>query len=136
MQQSRTPVCARELLEREQAAREAEDTNLLYVAMTRAEDRLVFSGKASIKNAERSWYRMAETVVEPVSPTGEAGASFGQAGDHSFTLKVLPRLTRVNIPRLVQQEPPPKGSDAAELELSARRGEATSMAVRYNFTPG
>ena len=129
--EKRPPVCARELLEREQAAREAEDTNLLYVAMTRAEDRLVFSGKASIKNAERSWYRMAETVVEPVSPIGEAGASFGQAGDHSFTLKVLPRLTRVDIPRLVQQEPPPKGSDAAELELSARRGEAMHQLVQW-----
>jgi ATP-dependent helicase/nuclease subunit A len=98
--ESRCPASLQPLLEGEMHAREREELNGLYVAMTRAKRRLVFSAtEPFLAPLAKTWWQrvapfaivdvpLAAGVAKVVSPrpAAERGAA---------TLKVLPQRTRV-----------------------------------------
>ena len=112
------PACAVEVLQTEQQARALEELNALYVALTRAESRLVISSFAPHNpGAAPSWYSrlqplaQAETAAAPVEPALSAHGGFE---DSVFRLPQLPALARpVAKPEAVATAlPSPPDSDA------------------------
>lgn len=77
------PLCARDVLDRETLARDAEDANLLYVAMTRAEEMLWISGHDARGDTSQSWYqRLSDAGVQEQAPSlalPDASPSLGAA---------------------------------------------------------
>jgi ATP-dependent helicase/nuclease subunit A len=59
------PSCATTLLEEEQRARHREELNGLYVATTRARERLVLSSVQPARANESSWWSRLESMCEP-----------------------------------------------------------------------
>ncbi|WP_066266034.1 UvrD-helicase domain-containing protein [Hydrogenophaga palleronii] len=89
------PACAVDVLRLEQEARSLEELNALYVALTRAEIRLVVSSFEPHKRNTTTWYQRlqplsaaaeAPPVVAPVGPAAGQGAE-------RFSLPCLPALT-------------------------------------------
>ena len=87
--ESRPPACSAEALAVEHAARRREELNALYVAMTRARQRLVLSSVEPYVAADRSWWQRLSPLAEPVGavPAGEHEA---QPRDTSIVLPVVP----------------------------------------------
>ena len=91
--ESRPPACCAELMARERQAREREELNALYVAMTRAQRELALSCVAPHRPAAGSWWRRLEglavpvdgldgaAVVEGVTPVRFIGAAQGAGYD-------------------------------------------------------
>jgi ATP-dependent helicase/nuclease subunit A len=84
--ESRCPVSLRAVLERELQAREREELNGLYVAMTRARERLVFSATQP-RRVQPSWWTRITPWVRPWSAPTDAGHAAATAPP-----AVLPRL--------------------------------------------
>ncbi|MDB5826624.1 MAG: putative helicase, UvrD/REP-type, partial [Variovorax sp.] len=85
------PACATPLLEEEQRARHREELNGLYVATTRARERLVLSAVEPARQNEGSWWVRLErgcTPVEADEPLATPMINGGAAG--SFSLKEAP----------------------------------------------
>ncbi len=91
--ESRPPACAADLLAADLAARQREELNALYVAMTRARGTLAISSITPHRpNAGSWWQRIAAVAPERPAPTAPA-----EIADHpmtgtegSFVLPVLP----------------------------------------------
>jgi ATP-dependent helicase/nuclease subunit A len=116
------PACAQTLLQDEQAARLREELNGLYVATTRARQRLVLSSVQPVRATEGSWWARLQAQCEPVSPQdpvgvhggpGGAGADGAEAGE-SF---VLARAPRVDLG--TEAQPEEDDADASDAEASA-----------------
>ena len=75
-QGKKPPLCALDLASQQAAAAAAEDLNLLYVAVTRAQRHVVLSGH-EVPKAHNSWYRQLEGLAEP------APAATGLAQDQA-----------------------------------------------------
>jgi ATP-dependent helicase/nuclease subunit A len=89
------PVCAADVLQVEQQARALEELNALYVALTRAENRLVISShEPHQRSAAATWYQRLQALAAPIdAPSGApAGAAAGVSAE--FTLPCLPVFTR------------------------------------------
>ena len=95
------------LLEAEKAARTREETNALYVAMTRAQQRLVVSGMQPFRDNEASWWMRvaphAQAVqldeipaLEQVQAEGLPGAAEQPAKTFSFT-KIVENNANVSV---------------------------------------
>lgn len=88
------PACAEALLAAEQQARALEELNALYVALTRAEARVIVSSvQPHRQGSAPSWRARIEPLAQPVPAPlpvmpGVGGAS---AGDGGCTLAVLPQ---------------------------------------------
>ncbi|SEH52145.1 double-strand break repair helicase AddA [Magnetospirillum fulvum] len=99
------PVC-RAAAEARKLAREREYRRLLYVAMTRAEDRLIVCGWETRKAPpEGSWYHLIRGAVEPLAKPVE-DAWLAQAGETSDA--TVPTL------RCLQTAPPESGDAAVD----------------------
>lgn len=89
------PACAVEALQQEQQARSLEELNALYVALTRAESRLVISSFEPHKRGSTTWYArlqpLAAPLEAPLPATGADGSPSAQA--QVFHLPTLPPLT-------------------------------------------
>lgn len=97
--ESRPPACAAATLAIEQAARQREELNALYVALTRTRQTLVLSSVEPHREREGSWWKRLEAlstacilpepgaVVALPGETGEQGAV-----SREVLLKVLPSL--------------------------------------------
>jgi ATP-dependent helicase/nuclease subunit A len=72
--ESRPPTCCRGALEAEKQARQREELNGLYVAMTRARTELVVSSVAPHVADAGSWWRRLQSVCRPI-PEGEVGGA-------------------------------------------------------------
>ena len=88
--ESRCPASLQPVLARELAAREREELNGLYVAMTRAKERLVFSATEPYRPLDGpSWWQRVEALasawVEPAAP-----AQPGLPIDQNVSLWTLP----------------------------------------------
>ncbi|MCM2251603.1 MAG: UvrD-helicase domain-containing protein [Ramlibacter sp.] len=92
--ESRPPPCSAAALEVERAARQREELNALYVAMTRARERLVFSSVQPHAAGESSWWQRVLPVCGALAaPQCAAGAAAGAAGGPArFELAQLPLL--------------------------------------------
>ncbi|HEX5738309.1 MAG TPA: UvrD-helicase domain-containing protein, partial [Hydrogenophaga sp.] len=90
------PVCAIEVLQLEQQARALEELNALYVALTRAEHRLVISSFEPFRRGQVvTWYQRLAALAQAV----DVPASMTDGGDHvssesePFEMPCLPVLT-------------------------------------------
>ncbi|HET7795286.1 MAG TPA: 3'-5' exonuclease, partial [Rhizobacter sp.] len=86
--ESRCPPSLKPVLDEEMAARRREELNGLYVAMTRARERLVFS-RTEPHRATPSWWDRVEGLVQPWEPA--AALPTGAAAEaHLFNLQAMP----------------------------------------------
>ncbi len=86
--ESRPPACALETLAIEQAARQREELNALYVALTRARHTLVLSSITPHRETSQSWWRRLAGLVDEVP----APAALALAGGLAQALDHLPEL--------------------------------------------
>jgi ATP-dependent helicase/nuclease subunit A len=123
--EKRPPPCAADLLAHEQAARALEELNALYVACTRAEQRLVVSATEPHGDSGSSWFKRLLPVCEAVAtpaPLPRAGA--GLAGE-CFTVPELPP----------HHWTPPTAEALDDNPLSARMGQALHRLLQWRPTP-
>jgi ATP-dependent helicase/nuclease subunit A len=73
--ESTPPACVRQTLAFEQAARQREELNALYVAMTRAKNTLVLSSIEPYREAPGSWWQRLYTLASEVALLGPVDAS-------------------------------------------------------------
>jgi ATP-dependent helicase/nuclease subunit A len=118
--ETRPPACSAEALAIEQAARAREELNALYVAMTRAERRLVISSVVPANGSAGSWWQRllpcAQVIAapQPAVPPGDADAAA------RFTLRVVPGAGQ---PASMEWLRPaaPEGSDKSRLGEAMHR---------------
>jgi ATP-dependent helicase/nuclease subunit A len=84
------PACAATLLEEEHRARHREELNGLYVATTRARERLVLSSVRPARANEGSWWTRLESACEPIEADEPLVALPTEAGVASFSMKQMP----------------------------------------------
>jgi len=114
------------LMAEEFAAREREELNGLYVAMTRAREWLVFSRTQPRYHADgRTWWQRVDEWAEPWSPPLALRSA---AIDAAPTIDVLPALTR----RIAAAPARPGADDPA----AARLGQAVHRALEWIGRPG
>ncbi len=95
--ETRCPTSLRELLQTEREARLREELNGLYVALTRAKERLVLSATQPHRGEPGlSWWDRMAPHAAPWEPDKPANAEIGRAIalDATVRLKVLPRWER------------------------------------------
>lgn len=101
------PACAADALLQEQQARALEELNALYVALTRAESRLVISSFEPHKRGATTWYERLQPLASPLEApppvTGADGVSPHEP--ESFHLPSLPVLTVGGAPVAAASEP-------------------------------
>ncbi len=118
--ESSPPACSSDAIEVEQAARQREELNGLYVAMTRARCQLVLSSVAPHIPAQDSWWQrlvpFSQAIAAPPAPdTGVAGAAAT-----SFKLPVVPTIERPQptsgplVESVADALPEPAAADSAE----------------------
>ena len=92
VRETNPPACAVEALQTEQAARQREELNGLYVAMTRAARQLVLSSVEPHRANPGSWWQRVQALCTPVEAAEVVALSAQQAAEPeaSFLLKILP----------------------------------------------
>ncbi|HZF76658.1 MAG TPA: 3'-5' exonuclease, partial [Acetobacteraceae bacterium] len=131
--QDHQPPLYREALERERQARREEENRLLYVALTRAEDRLVVAGWQRRPSKEATWYDLVAQGFSRLEGCREERfepARFGAPAACRFAGEVARRLD-------CPQEAPPRpdggdalAPDAAELPAWTRIPAAPEIAAQ------
>ena len=118
-------------LESEQTARQREELNALYVAMTRASERLVFSATPSSSGqSQTSWWSRWTLQVSPEAPRlFVAGAV---ASDPSPQVPALPLL---QASPSAQPAAKPQQPDAAFDERQSRLGQAVHRLLEWAGRP-
>ncbi len=124
--ESRPSSCCADMLEAEQVARQREELNGLYVAMTRARATLAISSIEPHRASGNSWWsRMealcSEVTVIPVTARAAAAVASGDSMQMSFQLPELPALPE---PASVPQQPAPGNADAAVTDESIDTDES------------
>jgi ATP-dependent helicase/nuclease subunit A len=123
--ESRCPAALAELLALERAAREREELNGLYVAMTRAKEALVFSRVEPFRgNGQPSWWARVQPWLHGWVP---AAAGPALAADAPAILRSLPAPPQG--PR--SQRPPVAADDGA-----ARLGQAVHRVLEWVTASG
>ncbi|MFP5399996.1 MAG: UvrD-helicase domain-containing protein [Gammaproteobacteria bacterium] len=124
--ESRCPPSLRERLADEQAQRAREELNALYVALTRARERLLISATAPRTGAGRSaWSRLEALATEWVPSTGRAAAPV-----RGVSVSGLPA------PALAPPRGAPAAAAAAVEGTAARLGQAVHRALEWCTRPG
>jgi ATP-dependent helicase/nuclease subunit A len=120
--ESAPPPCAQDTLAAEQAERQREELNALYVAMTRAKAQLVVSSVEAKNATPGSWWRRIAPLAVPVEPVAAAvpGATTGASAGDSFHLSVLPAVPPAPVTSAALQAVPEPETDS----LAARLGQA------------
>jgi ATP-dependent helicase/nuclease subunit A len=143
--ETRCPASLRAVLDAEMRAREREELNGLYVAMTRARQRLVFSAtEPYLRSPGSSWWQRVEPVASPVprlEATPQADAIARQRATRSPVLKLLPAHVRPTAPppadapvqgRLFDAAaPPPATIDATRDAQAAALGRAVHRLLEW-----
>ena len=138
--ESTPPACARQTLEAEKAARQREELNALYVAMTRAKNTLAISSIEPYRETPGSWWQRlqglaAEEQVASSSLPNEVTEPV------EFTLPDLPPLTLIDNPPLPTPEADsPSARVGKAMHRLLERGDASEMAARrvareFGLTP-
>ncbi len=88
------PACAVAVLQVEQQARALEELNALYVALTRAEERLVLSSfEPHQRGSSASWYQRLQPLATSIDAPEPASAVTAPAAAADFALAQLPVCT-------------------------------------------
>ncbi len=130
------PACAVEVLQAEQQARALEELNALYVALTRAETRLVISSFEPYgTGAAPSWYTRLHPLAqfEPAAPPAEAAPGEPDGGD--FHLAQLPQLARAATSDQAASESLPSAADSEHGDEPRRFGLALHRLLQWCPTP-
>ena len=98
------PPSVGEALEKEQRARGREELNTLYVALTRARQRLVLSSVQPYGDSGRSWWQRLLPSCAPLAPDGLPVTLSAAVDDAAIVLPVLPEV-RFEVPRGVATAP-------------------------------
>ena len=121
--ESKPPACCVQMLAAEKIARQREELNALYVALTRSRKTLVMSSIEPYRNAPDSWWqRMHALAAEWPAPTAPASASTPT----KFTEEVFDFLS---LPPAVVL-PPAAARPAADSEAS-RTGQAMHRLLEW-----
>lgn len=125
--ESRCPPSLQALLSEERAAREREVVNALYVAMTRAKERLVFSRTPpSRAEARRSWWHRVEGLAQDWQPVA-ASSALSAASAAPAKVVALPLHARAAGGTVA----PTAAADAA----AARLGQAVHRVLEWAAVP-
>lgn len=130
--ESRMPAALATLQQREQAAREREEINGLYVALTRARRRLVVSHtQPHAPSLTRSWWQRLQPVVQsaPAVPAPETRMQTGPAVPATFDR--LPRL-----PAASGSDVPSPAPQLAADSQAAALGRAVHRLLEWIGQPG
>ena len=102
--ESTPPACAKQALVTEQTARQREELNALYVAMTRAKNTLAVSSIEAYREAPGSWWQRlyALATEEPVAAQGVSPAATEPS---EYMLADLPAFTQLQSPPLPEPQP-------------------------------
>lgn len=96
--ESRPPACVRQALATGRAARQREELNALYVALTRARQTLVISSIQPHRETTHSWWQRLQAIASPM-PAPAAAALAAQAAliqdSAIFKLPTLPELAEL-----------------------------------------
>jgi ATP-dependent helicase/nuclease subunit A len=119
--ETRPPACNADALGVEHAARAREELNALYVAMTRAERRLVISSvvPSSATAAPTWWQRLLPCAASLPAPLLAEPLHAGSAGG-TFTLRVVPGEAAATLLEWLRPGPP-EGSAASRLGEAMHR---------------
>jgi len=120
------PACAASLLDEEQHARHREELNGLYVATTRARERLVLSSVKPARANEGSWWARLESVCEPTEADEPLVALPVETGVPSFSMKQMPPA-----PVATDQPSAKKAADATVDARAAAFGEAMHRLLEW-----
>ncbi len=96
------PACVVDVLAIEQAARQREELNGLYVAMTRARTQLVLSSVQPRNPVPGSWWQRLQPCSQPVDAPAAVDAEALDAATADFTLPVLPTIHQSAVPARAQ----------------------------------
>ncbi|MDB5947639.1 MAG: addA [Ramlibacter sp.] len=110
--ESRPPACSAEALEVEKTARQREELNALYVAMTRARRMLVLSSVQPHLAGEGSWWQRLEPFSEALPAPVASAAPCTNPATGSFALLVVPHIKPDRDAGLI--EPVASAGDSAE----------------------
>ncbi|MCA0215297.1 MAG: UvrD-helicase domain-containing protein [Proteobacteria bacterium] len=135
--ESRPPACTVDALAAEQTARQREELNALYVAMTRAREVLVLSSTQPHRAAPASWWQRLLPLAEPVDAPAQAVATATPDAQHaSFVMQKLPPAPEQ---AAASAGPPEAGDEAAdeggEDTPAARLGQAMHRLLEW-WVPG
>ena len=112
--EKRPPACAAELLAREQAERQREEVNALYVATTRARAELVVSAVAAARANPQSWWMRLEALAAPIAwPVDEAPTDGLAAAEPVFQMKRMPELPAAPAPEAAREMAVPGSESTA-----------------------
>jgi ATP-dependent helicase/nuclease subunit A len=153
--ESRPPLSAAALVAQEQAAGQREELNALYVAMTRAQERLIFSGLEPGKNSKgMTWWARVESFAEDVPmnadveadmlvnrpvdapidpPTAASGDAFLNAPEPAKTTSGQPRLPEQGDAVFILPSLPSLGRVAKAHTLGKNANENISAAATLHF---
>ena len=118
--EARPPTCSGDALRVEQDARRREELNGLYVAMTRAERRLVISSVEPHRRSDTTWWERIDPLAVGLPAPGPAQPAAAMA-DAPIELKQLP---------VVQAAPPAPVVDEEDTDV-ARFGKAVHRLLEF-----
>ncbi|MDP2405155.1 MAG: UvrD-helicase domain-containing protein [Hydrogenophaga sp.] len=128
------PACAVEVLQVEQQARALEELNALYVALTRAEERLVLSSfEPHQRGSNASWYQRLQPLATPIETPEPASAVAAPAAAADFTLAQLPACT--SVPGSVEPGVPAVDAGKGADDEHTRIGLALHRLLQWFPTP-
>jgi len=117
------PACAVDVLGQEQQARSLEELNALYVALTRAERRLVISSFEPHQRSAKTWYERLQplaTEVDAPAPAHEVSGATVQRAD-AFTLPCLPAVAPERLTGVAPTETPLEADAITRIGLALHR---------------
>jgi ATP-dependent helicase/nuclease subunit A len=126
---NKPPPSLEDLAEQEAAAQAREELNALYVAMTRARQRLVLSGITPHARPPSSWWQRIEALAEPLAAPPPAVAP-AAAGDAVFDMLELPAAPVHPAPEAIETEAV-TGTAEADSSDAARIGEAMHWLLEH-----
>jgi ATP-dependent helicase/nuclease subunit A len=133
------PACALDVLQAEQQARALEELNALYVALTRAETRLVISSFEPHKTSlAPSWYARLQPLAqaEPAAAPVEPVLSVQGGSDNGvFFLAQLPALARPNATQEAATAPLALSGSSDASDEPRRFGLALHRLLQWCPTP-
>ncbi|HPP97628.1 MAG TPA: 3'-5' exonuclease, partial [Ottowia sp.] len=126
---SKPPPSLEDLAQQEADAQAREELNALYVAMTRARQRLVLSGITPHARPPSSWWQRIEALAEPLAAPPPAVAP-AAAGDAVFDMLELPAAPVHPAPEAIETEAVTRTAEADSSD-AARIGEAMHWLLEH-----
>jgi ATP-dependent helicase/nuclease subunit A len=130
------PACAAGVLALEQQARALEELNALYVALTRAELRLVISShEPHARSGGTSWYQRLQALAIPLDePVAADVITTSMGHDEAFMLPCLPDIQRESSNVSQPHDAVRSEKELPEDDLSARLGLALHRLLQWHPT--